>query len=78
MVIITFTIDGVEYQAEEGMTWGEWVDSEYNTDSYYIENTYVRPSAYEEIVDASNAAQYANTIILNNATYRVVGAGDSD
>lgn len=28
--LITFTIDDVEYQAEEGMTWGEWVNSEYN------------------------------------------------
>ena len=28
--LITFTIDGVEYQAEEGMTWEEWVNSEYN------------------------------------------------
>ena len=29
--LITFIIDGVEYQAEEGMTWGEWVDTPYNT-----------------------------------------------
>ena len=29
--LITFTIDGTEYQAEEGMTWAEWVESEYNT-----------------------------------------------
>lgn len=28
--LITFTINNTEYQAEEGMTWGEWVDSEYN------------------------------------------------
>ena len=28
--LITFTVDGIEYQAEEGMTWGEWVDSDYN------------------------------------------------
>lgn len=28
--LITFTIDGIEYQAEEGMTWESWVDSEYN------------------------------------------------
>ena len=28
--LITFTINGTEYQAEEGITWGEWVDSEYN------------------------------------------------
>lgn len=32
--LITFTIDGEEYQAEEGMTWGEWVESEYNTDGF--------------------------------------------
>ena len=34
--LITFTIDGVEYQAEEGMTWGEWVESKYNTIQYTI------------------------------------------
>lgn len=28
--MITFAIYDTEYQAEEGMTWGEWVDSEYN------------------------------------------------
>ena len=30
--LITFTIDGTTYQAEEGMTWEEWVNSEYNID----------------------------------------------
>jgi hypothetical protein len=29
--LITFTIDGTKYQAEEGMTWEQWVNSEYNT-----------------------------------------------
>ena len=33
--IITFTIDMTEYQAEEGMTWAEWVESEYNTLGFY-------------------------------------------
>lgn len=32
--IITFTIAGVSYQAEEGMTWREWISSEYNTGGY--------------------------------------------
>lgn len=31
---ITFTIKGSEYQAEEGMTWGEWVISVYNEGPY--------------------------------------------
>lgn len=29
--LISFTIDGTIYQAKEGMTWGEWIDSSYNT-----------------------------------------------
>ena len=32
--LISFTIDGTTYKAEEGMTWGEWVSSTYNTDNY--------------------------------------------
>ena len=32
------TIDGVTYQFEDGMTWGEWVDSEYNTSEIVIKN----------------------------------------
>jgi hypothetical protein len=36
--LITFRIDGSEYQAEEGMTWEEWAYSEYNSDKYVINN----------------------------------------
>ena len=32
--LITFTINGTTYQAMNGMTWGEWVESDYNVDSY--------------------------------------------
>lgn len=31
---ISFTINGVTYQAEEGMTWGDWVESAYNVDEF--------------------------------------------
>ena len=34
--LITFYIDGISYRAEEGMTYGQWVDSSYNTKGYYI------------------------------------------
>lgn len=34
--LISFTIDGITYFAEEGMTWRDWVDSEYNVDGYGI------------------------------------------
>lgn len=32
--IITLIIEPEEYEAEKGMTWAEWVDSEYNTGGY--------------------------------------------
>lgn len=31
---ILFTIDSTNYFADEGMTWAEWVESEYNTGGY--------------------------------------------
>lgn len=34
--MITFTIGNEEYLATEGMTWGEWLDSSYNTTGFYI------------------------------------------
>ena len=36
--IISFIIDDTEYQAEEGMTWGEWVNSTYNTGGFITKN----------------------------------------
>lgn len=32
---ITFTIGGTTYTALSGMTWREWIESEYNTGDYY-------------------------------------------
>ena len=38
--VFAFTIDGTTYYAKEGMTWGEWVESEYNTGGYKAPNGY--------------------------------------
>ena len=46
---ISFTIAGTSYQAEQGMTWGEWVASSYNTAGYQI----VYNGAQSGIADAS-------------------------
>lgn len=42
--LISFTYFSDPYQAEEGMTWGEWVASEYNTGGFYISNDLVKPA----------------------------------
>lgn len=40
--LISFTIGpSIQCQAEEGMTWSEWVDSEYNTINAYTSDSYV-------------------------------------
>ena len=40
---ITFSFNGTEYQMEDGMTWAEWVDSE-----YYVGSTLYTIAEYEE------------------------------
>ena len=40
--LFTFNIENVEYQAVEGMTWSEWIDSDYNTDNLYIESNKIK------------------------------------
>ena len=73
--MITFTIDGATYQAEEGMTWGEWVESEYNTDGYYIEDVFINePNDYKQIQiehesNGSAAAVKTTDTILPNINY---------
>ena len=34
--IITFTIEGTEYQAVDGMTWREWANSDYDQNQFGI------------------------------------------
>ena len=46
--IISFTIGNIAYQAEEGMKWGEWVESEYNTRGFEIEGTSIRLTEKDE------------------------------
>ena len=36
--LVSFTIDNITYQANENMTFGEWVESEYNTIGLYVFN----------------------------------------
>ena len=53
--IITFSINQVEYQAEEGMTWMQWVVSSYNTVGFvcnteeHYPTHYLSETQYEQI-----------------------------
>lgn len=39
---ISFTVDGVSYQAEEGMTWAAFIASDYNTGDFTLETSDVK------------------------------------
>ena len=36
---LSFTINDVVYEAEVGMTWEEWIDSEYSSDDFRIKSS---------------------------------------
>lgn len=58
--LISFTIYGTEYQAEEGMTWEQWCDSSYNTDGYYVNwaNGYIYNSSGDKIIYGENFTNF--------------------
>ena len=50
VAIITFTINTTPFQAERGMTWGEFVDSAYNSNGFSL---FENNSRYLILVDGS-------------------------
>lgn len=70
--LISFTINGTSYQAEDGMTWEQWADSSYNTGYWSV--------ASGTIWDSRNAVTYnsvkvAPTDVIIEAAYGVVSQG---
>lgn len=70
--IITFTCNfGLwekAYQAEQNMTWSDWVNSSYNTDGFIIENNKIYHPNYE---DTSVSSVYASDVIIANNSYHI-------
>ena len=73
--LITFTIDGVEYQAVENMTWGEWINSSYNTGSFYTgrNDTIYSLSGAAVLAPLYGASQLSNDIIYSGYQY-IIGS----
>lgn len=78
--MISFTIDGTSYQAEEGMTWYEWCNSDYNTSIWVCPTstqTYITYSGGtgEEYLALESGykttACVASDVIIANYTYGI-------
>jgi hypothetical protein len=70
--LFTFTIDGIEYQAEAIMTWEEWVDSEYNIDGYLNYNGIITNSSVSRNVVSSSGISIFSNSVINQYTYKSV------
>ena len=67
--IITFIIEGNEYQAEEGMTWDEWAKSEYNTKGY-VSAGRITSSGGADIL-YNNSFVSSTDLIISNGIYTI-------
>lgn len=82
VTLINFTINGTAYQAEEGMTWQQWVNSSYNTYGCTIEGSSVKGKGnngsptYIYINQNLNLTLVSSTdSIIKNATYEDAAGG---
>lgn len=76
--LISFTIAGTTYQAEEGMTWQQWVASSYNTDGYYVSGTNINSKNGKVYVDENLTRPVLSTdVIISGQRYGDSGTGGS-
>ena len=72
--IITFTINSIELQAFDGMTWREWVNSDYNTHNLYIgsdQKLYI--SCGNEVLDsADSTGLLADEFVEKDSSFGVI------
>ena len=64
--LITFTIFGGLFQALEGMTWGQWLESEYNADNYIIDGNH---HIQHMVNNMPGAIVALDEVIVANGTY---------
>ncbi len=77
IIIISFTINGTEYNAIEVMTWGKWVNSEYNIEKKYgLECEKINGNVIFKlnsggyyVSEASLGVLHGNDIIIANGSY---------
>ena len=70
ITLITFSVAGYSYEAVEGMTWEQWINSEYNSNNYYISSNIVRvDTMYRVTLQGSNAGISPTAVIQKDYAY---------
>lgn len=72
---ISFSIEESNYQAKEGMTWGQWVASSYNTADFVIANTnQIQDSSTGKYVTVADVRVTTDEAIIANKSYMLSSA----
>ena len=70
VVTKNFSIDGVIYKFEPGMTFSEWVVSEYNTGGFMMPgSSYLVTSTYQSVRDPNGSLLFYSTLVTENMNY---------
>lgn len=74
LTLISFSIGGTSYQAVEGMTWGDWLASKYNTADYYEDTSSGRVCINMDgmewnVYDDDGTAQTTGMVIQSGYAY---------
>ena len=72
--LISFTIEGADYEAEQGMTWEEWVSSDYNRDGFSTRDGYVW-TGNNPITNSVGLPQNCNGQIVEGEAYCINWGG---
>lgn len=78
---ITFTIEGAEFKATEGMSWGEWVDNRFYNNGRFIplDNNVHDQSCWENVRTHDDVpVTPTNTIVDGAEYYSGQGGGSND
>jgi hypothetical protein len=67
--LIAFTVENIEYQAVEGMTWEEFINSPYNNGGFSLNYLGFVKCGAEYLEDSKYDRQSKNDVIFNGESY---------
>lgn len=76
--LISFTIGATSYQAVDGMTWDEWVKSEYNTDGFRVQALVIIDDDGVAITLTGGGFVTPTDLIIADGLYGVAEPGGSN
>lgn len=79
VALISFTIGTIPYQAEEGMTWAEWVvNTKYNPDGFYISGVGVYNNLGGRVKYGTSYVSASSVIVTDRAYSTALSGGGAN